>query len=146
MEYANKEGTMDFARIANIPSQAVCARWIVNLAGVCTANDDRKFFGINVKSQDSISELNVKNTDIEIFSHDDSNAYQYILDSITVKDGWNHEFYYYSPSPYQHYQLWSGGPNEKTFPPWVDRSEIKDTTAHTLIGKWVEDDIVHLSN
>lgn len=144
MEYANKKGTSDYARIANIPSQAVCARWIVNLAGICTANQAMNFFGVNIRGEGG--ELHVNNTDIEIFSHDDSNAYQYILDSITVKDGWNHEFYYYSPSPYQHYQLWSGGPNEKTFPPWVDRSEIEDTTAHTLIGKWVEDDIVHLSN
>jgi hypothetical protein len=144
MKCANKEGTMDYARIANIPSQAVCARWIVNLAGICTANQAMNFFGVNIRGEGG--ELHINNTDIEIFSHDDSNAYQYILDSITVKDGWNHEFYYYSPSPYQHYQLWSGGPNNRTFPPWVDRSQISDTKAHSLIGKWVEDDIVHLSN
>lgn len=147
-KYANKsEGASekDYARIANVPSQAVCARWIANLSGVCTANRDMRFFGVNVWNGKD-TELSISNTDIEIFSHDDSNAYQYILDSVTVKDGWNHEFYYYSPSPYQHYQLWSGGPNDRTFPPWVDRSQISDTKAHSLIGKWVEDDIVHLSH
>lgn len=144
--FVNKEDgatQQDYARIANVPSQAVCARWIANLSGECTANRDMRFFGVNVWNGQG-TELSVKNIDIEIFSHDNSTAYQYILDVVTVKDGWNSEFYYYSPAPYQHYQLWSAGPNGRTFPPWVDRAEINDSRAHTLIGKWVEDDIVGL--
>lgn len=100
------------------------------------------FFGVNIRGEGG--ELHIANTDIEIFSHDGSTAYQYILDVVTVKDGWGRDFYYYSPAPYQHYQLWSAGPNGRTFPPWVDRAEINDSRAHTLIGKWVEDDIVGL--
>ena len=144
--FVNKEDgatQQDYARIANVPSQAVCARWIVNLAGECTANRNMRFFGVNIWNGQG-SELHINNVNIEIFSHDKSTAYQYILDVVTVKDGWDREFYYYSPAPYQHYQLWSAGPNGRTFPPWVDRAEINDSRAHTLIGKWVEDDIVGL--
>ena len=57
-----------------------------------------------------------------------------------MKDGWDHDFYYYSPAPYQTYVLWSSGENEKTFPPWVDLAELDDNDRKTAID-WMSDDI-----
>lgn len=141
----------DYARVANIPSQAVCARWMPNLEKICTANYDVKLFGINIWDKQR-PELRVDNPNIEIFSpngrESDSTAGGYILDGITVTDGWGNEFYYYSPAPYQRYILWSAGDDGKTFPPWIDRTilEKESAEANKIVGKWVKDDIIHLSN
>lgn len=144
-----KQNSTDFASVANIPSQAVCARWMPNLADICTANRSITLFGVNIRDAEQISELDVDNADIEIFtpngSSSDSTSGQYILDGVTVKDGWRREFYYYSPSPYQRYTLWSAGANGRTFPPWIDKKSL-NSRANECIGKWVHDDIIHLSN
>ena len=75
----------------------------------------------------------------------DTTSDQYVLDSITVLDGWWNKFYYYSPPPYQSYTLWSGGANNRTFPPWISRDGM-DAKANQCIGLWTEDDIIHMSN
>lgn len=136
----------DLARLANIPSQAVCARWMPNLEGICSCNHDLSLFGINIKNGDA-SELRSDNPDIEIFTPgcQDGTKDQYILDGITMKDGWWREFYYYSPEPYQTYTLWSAGKNGRTFPPWVSR-EQQNSQASRCIAVWTMDDIVHMSN
>ena len=64
---------------------------------------------------------------------------------MTVVDGWENEFYYYCPAPYQSYVLWSAGANGKTFPPWVSRESL-DSKANACVGYWTEDDIVNLSH
>ena len=150
---ATSESQSDLARVANIPSQAVCARWVANLEGICQANHDYTLFGVDIRDHKAGSELTPANINIEIFApgsaQSSSTANQYVLDGITVRDGWGQDFYYYSPEPYQTYTLWSAGPNGRTFPPWVDRSEKnKDMSskANECISKWVADDIVHLSN
>ena len=135
----------DFAKVANIPSQSVCARWMPNLAGVCYANHDYNLFGINIR-EPYTGELSVDNYGIEVFSASGGTDQQYVLDVITMKDGWANDFYYYSPSPYQRYILWSGGPNGKTFPPWLTRGSIKNATAQKRISEWIKDDIIHMSN
>lgn len=151
-ESATNEGNQsDLAKVANIPSQAVCQRWMPNLKEICAANRDIKLFGIQLRDRDYWTQLRADNFDIEIFSPGDaessSTAGQYILDSVTVLDGWNHEFFYYSPSPYQRYTLWSAGKNGRTFPPWIDRqSKSLEGRARECIAKWVEDDIIHMSN
>ena len=73
---------------------------------------------------------------------------QYILDSMTVKDGWGNEFYYYSPTPHQSYTLWSAGPNGMTFPPWVTDEELQNMKGEdrTKAQKWMADDIMHMQN
>jgi hypothetical protein len=122
-----------------------------NLERICTANYDIKLFGINIWDKQR-PELRVDNPYIEIFSpngrESDSTAGGYILDGITVTDGWGNEFYYYSPAPYQRYILWSAGDDGKTFPPWMDRTilEKESGEANRIVGKWVKDDIIHLSN
>lgn len=141
-----KEGSMDYASVANIPSQAVCARWIPNLKNICRVNrpDDFVLFGVDIKEGGGTT-LDADNPFIEIFSATGNASNQYVLDGITIRDGWNNDFYYYSPSPYQRYTLWSAGANGRTFPPWIDRSTL-ESKANECVGKWVTDDIIHLSN
>ncbi|MBO5905214.1 MAG: type II secretion system protein [Kiritimatiellae bacterium] len=158
----NEDGSLDqdssgYANVANIPSQAVCARWMLNLEGICTGNYPNNLYGIKIIKEPVVSELRGTNPNIEIFrptnqsdqgEGDDDDDGQYVLDGITVKDGWDNEFYYYSPAPYQRYILWSAGKNRRTFPPWVDRTILKAEGAKVIekVSEWIEDDIIHLSN
>ena len=90
------------------------------------------------------------------FSPDNGNSYtdQYLLDEVTVQDGWGCEFYYYSRSPYQSYTLWSSGPDRKTFPPWISRDNLQSSARGDSSGsseadraaQWTKDDIIQLSN
>jgi hypothetical protein len=118
-----------------------------NLEGICSGNGTVKLFGVTVT--EAAAELRPGNKDIEVFSpggfDSDSTSGQYVLDCLTVKDGWRREFFYYSPAPYQSYVLWSAGANGKTFPPWVSRDELS-SQANECIGLWIEDDIVSMSN
>lgn len=140
------EGSMNYASVANIPSQAVCARWIPNLKNICRVNRPDRFvlFGVDIKDGGGTT-LDADNVNIEIFSTTGSASNQYVLDGITIRDGWKNDFYYYSPAPYQRYTLWSAGPNGRTFPPWIDRKTL-ESKANECVGKWVSDDIIHLSN
>ena len=142
----NQRNRTALARLAGIPSQAVCARWMPNLEGACHCNHPFNLFGIEIYSGNS-SELRSDNYDIEIFSPNDESGGsvkdQYILDGVTVQDGWWHEFYYYSPEPHQKYTLWSAGPNGRTFPPWVPRDDSK---MNQCVAVWTVDDIIHMSN
>ena len=128
--FAESTQASDLARLQNIPSQAVCARWMPNLERMCHCNHGYPLFGIDIQSDapGEVSELNSDNPGIEIFSpadsDSDSTANQYILDGVTVRDGWLNEIYYYSPAPYQTYRLWSAGANGRTFPPWISRQVV----------------------
>lgn len=64
-----------------------------------------------------------------------------VLMNASVVDGWGKEFFYFSPPPYQSYRLWSAGPNQRTYPPWI---APKDWTSkwRTQIAAWVSDDVV----
>ena len=142
-----KKNSGDYAKVANIPSQAVCARWMPNLEGcVCTIHDGISVFGIDLTDRDRSSEFSHST---EIFSPGEfgSRDYggQYALDFCTVEDGWRHELYYYSPAPYQTYILWSAGPNNRTFPPWVSRDGL-GAKANRCVAAWTEDDIVNMSH
>ncbi len=140
----------ELAKLANIPSQAVCARWMPNLAGICACNRDLTLFGINIKGAENDSSLRLENIlNLPIYSpngpESNSNQDQYLLDGVTVQDGWGNDFYYYSPSPHQKYTLWSAGPNGRTFPPWISRSTL-GSKENECVVKWTHDDIVHMSN
>ena len=136
----------DLATVANIPSQAVCARWMANLEGIVTTPHSLSVFGVSLR-RDSGDAFSISS--LEIYSpggfDNDSTAGQYVLDSCTVLDGWENEFFYYSPAPYQSYVLWSAGPNGRTFPPWISREEL-DSAANKCIGAWIEDDIIGMSH
>ena len=135
------------AEVANIPSEAVCARWMPNLEGIVCCNHNFSLYGVSIKGDIGASDLRADNLNIEVYSPDggDSTSGQYILDGATVLDGWWNEFYYYSAPPYQSYTLWSGGKNNRTFPPWISRKSL-DSKAAKCVGLWVEDDIVRMSN
>ena len=134
----------NYATVANIASQAICARWLSNLKDICQCYPNRSFYGISLQEPDDVSPLIGNDPNVRIYKSD-SLGQNYILDGITVVDGWRSPLYYYSPAPYQTYALWSAGPNKRTFPPWVDRKEL-GSAANKCVGKWIEDDIIRMSN
>ena len=148
-ERARATTSREIAEVANIPSQAVTARWMPNLEGVCCCNHSYNLFGISIRGDQWASELRPDNLKLEVYSpggyDNDSTGGQYVLDSVTVLDGWYHEFYYYSPPPYQSYTLWSGGKNDRTFPPWISREKL-ESKAKRNVGLWTEDDIMRMKN
>ena len=156
--YITKSGlrSSDTAHVANIPSQAACARWMASFDRSLYCNYPIVLFGVhiweddnNVNEGDSFSKVSfgVCAGDVHVpggFRDGDTSA-QYILDKISMRDGWGHDLYYYSPAPYQSYVLWSAGPNGRTFPPWISRSTLGGD-ANRCIGYWIKDDIVNLSH
>lgn len=146
-EWFNGSDSTGYPKLANVPSQAVCARWMPNLEGICAANMETTFYGITITNPyRMMSELSINNPWIEVYTTgENGSGTPYVLDRITVLDGWDHEFYYYSPAPFQTYTLWSAGANNRTFPPWINRGEL-DSKANRCISKWIADDIIHLSN
>lgn len=138
----------DLARVANVPSQAVCARWIANFKNSLTCARKLTFFGVDVMADaDQESSMAGINTGLKIYSpggfDNDSHAGQYVLNSVSLRDGWLNDFYYYSPAPYQSYVIWSSGPNGRTFPPWVSLDSLP-SDAKRCVGYWTGDDIVSL--
>lgn len=137
------------APITSLSSQAVCARWMVNFEKSLTCARATSFYGVDVKDDSEFTEdtLNVNNIGIKIYTpggyEEDSYAGQYVLDGITINDGWGSDFFYYSPSPHQSYVIWSAGPNKRTFPPWIPRESLSED-ANRCVNYWVKDDIVGL--
>ena len=74
-----------------------------------------------------------------------STSGQYILEEVTMVDGWGHDFYYHSPAPYQSYIVWSAGSDGKTFPPFVARDKLS-STGQEKAAEWTKDDIISLHN
>ena len=131
------------AYVTMIPSQAVCARWMPNLEGVVDCGG--RFFGINTRAPHSYSPVNVDNPYPEVFCPTKNPSNQYVLDGMTIKDGWGNDLYYYSPPPYQSYRLWSSGADGKTFPPWIELSSLNGAE-RTTAGQWMSDDIESMSH
>jgi len=124
--------------IESLPSQAVCARWMPNFAGtvstrpVATATT---FFGVDTEAPRDYGDSPDKWFLISQDGYDGEPSYANGIK--TVLDGWGEDFYYYSPPPYQSYQLWSSGPNKRTFPPWMEKPAGKQD----LVNEWIADDI-----
>lgn len=134
--------------ISNQASQAVCKRWLPNLEGI--VSNGRTFYGIDTRCRDHTSymgscDIDADNPGIEIFAPGEGYSNQYVLDGMTVADGWGNDFYYYSPPPYQTYILWSSGPDGKTFPPWIDLATLNAADRKTA-ASWTADDLVHMAN
>jgi len=139
-----------------MPSQAACARWMPNLEGICRCDSDLNLFGVHIKSSYGYDVGIFDGMSVEAlapairsacFTPDGDGSYrdQYLLDEVTVNDGWGNEFYYYSRSPHQSYTFWSSGPDGKTFPPWIARDELSGQELD-IATKWTKDDITHMSN
>ena len=163
-EYVYGEGSANAEQsflVANLPSQAVCARWMPNFRdgkdGIISGG--LEFYGVETSDGDRPFLLSQKYTALPdetghdcLFLHMISkNGYNgksdYLLNGMTVSDGWNHEFYYYSDTPYQSYRLWSAGPNGLTFPPWLmEHLDSYSPKEQETITGWTKDDISHLAN
>ena len=134
-------------KVELIPSQAACARWMPNLENICSTTEDWVFFGVHIKGRQKhdggLSIYNVPNP----YSPNGkgSVAQQYVLDEITVRDGWGRELFYYSPPPHQTYRVWSSGADGLTFPPWVDLNGLNQSE-RTLALNWMKDDIAVMKN
>ena len=147
----NSDANQDPWKIAAIPSQAACARWLPNLEGIVHTLQRRPIYGVTLYDPDN------QTVSDEIHSVGGYNvkSQPYALDTLTVRDafwdsekGCHPEFYYYSPPPHQSYRLWSSGKNCRTFPPWVTNEELNTLSGQDrkTVQEWVADDIVHMSN
>ena len=147
----------EYRAILMQPSQSVCARWMQALDGIVSGG--RTFYGVNtLLDHDERHSYHYHNGSglggspqmmSGIYApgkaRDNSFNNQYILDGMTVRDGWGMDLFYYSPPPYQSYRLWSAGPNQKTIPPWVDLNSSVMSQYRTTAAEWMEDDVVGLS-
>ena len=151
-----KDQLRDRRLVMRIPSQAVCARWMPNFKGIVTMNPKKigekedastTLFGVNVMDSNGISAFTVSD-DIgpEVFLRNVDLRDRKALDTMTIRDGWYNDFYYYSPPPFQSYRLWSAGPNGKTFPPWVPLKTLKTDADRQQAAAWAKDDIMFMSN
>ena len=163
-EYLYREGSSNTRQaflIDSLTSQAVCARWMPNLEGIVSGGLD--FYGVDTSDGDwpflgsskydalprDDSSKEDKKRWMRIFSRSgyNSSSSMYLLDGMTVADGWGREFYYYTDPPYQSYRLCSAGKNGYTFPPWLmEHLDTYSTKEQATITKWTKDDISHLSN
>ena len=128
--------------VAMLPSQAVCARWMPNFAGIICCGST--FFGINTHEAGT-APISVSDPNPEIFCPTENRSNQYVLNGMSIRDGWWRDLYYYSPSPYQSYRLWSAGSNGKTFPPWIDLSSLQGSDRETA-ASWMSDDVENLTH
>ncbi len=148
--YVKRDSNTDLAHISNIPSQAACARWIANFEGQLKCGAELKLFGVNVAHGDpEVFSVGEDASVAKIYTPSEpgssSTSGQYILEEVTMLDGWGHDFYYHSPAPYQGYVLWSAGPDGKTFPPFVARDELS-SEGKEKAAEWTADDIISLHN
>lgn len=151
-EFCNILGEEDDWQIDLIPSQAACARWMPNLKDMVWG-PDKTFFGVNVgvEDNDMTGLPDVENaSSFTLYSpggRNSSSSSGYPLKRLTVVDGWGHDFYYYSPPPYQLYVLWSAGANGRTFPPWVDLEQFRKdhSDQYEYAVQWMSDDIKFMS-
>lgn len=123
--------------VSRVYSQAVCARWMPNLEGIVAGG--RTFFGINT-SAGPFNDSDMR--DLRYPGYEDGT----LFNGMTVMDGWNREFYYYSPPPFQSYRLWSAGNDGETFPPWVPLDSLEREADKNRASSWMADDIMFLNN
>ncbi len=151
-EFLYREGGRQASLISNLTSQAVCARWMPNFEGIVSGGYE--FYGVNTSDSDwpFLSGSTYDGTPgykkwLRVFypGDGDSESGHYLLNGMTVADGWGHEFYYYTDPPYQSYRLWSAGANGYTFPPWLDLDSFNQSEQRT-ITEWTKDDVCHLAN
>ena len=143
-DHFNDSGSADAdkrAMIENLSSQAVCARWMPNFKGIVTSRPVptvTTFFGVETEDD---GEFGPSPQKWMVFGQKGYNSSpSYVNATKTVLDGWGEELYYCSFPPYQSYQLWSSGPDKRTFPPWVDKAALQQDEIK-LVNKWLEDDI-----
>lgn len=135
------------AWVRRIPSQMVCARWMPNFERECSCESSATFFGIDIWDNHR-SYISENNPGLPIYGGPEYDSDRYLLDCITIQDGWDNEFFYHSPQPYQNYIFWSAGPNGKTFPPWIplDDGNALEQKHRSTAADWMRDDIISARN
>ena len=146
--FGNWKDQLDDARLVRrIPSQSVCARWMPNFEKMVRGNDfaagGMRFFDVDIRDP-TVNAIDPDYPD-ELAKNVYTDQGWTVLDSLTVRDGWYNEFYYYSPPPFQSYRLWSAGANGMTFPPWMPFSALKTDADRKTAASWMADDIMYLS-
>lgn len=147
----NDTDPKEYAEASCIPSQAVTARWLPNLEKCLFCSHKMKVYGLDLRDPERSGSLNLGTSleEVQVFSpggfDSDSTSGQYVLACATMLDGWENEFYYYSPSPHQTYTIWSAGQNGRTFPPWISRKNL-NSDANQCVSVWTEDDVVRMTN
>lgn len=123
------------------------SRWLPNLerivanAGVVLGIDlHEPFTGSNENSYRKQDIRDSSGSIIGMEGYSYNNA-EYVLQFVTIQDGWGRELYYYSPPPYQSYRIWSAGKDGHTFPPWIPLNALP-ATERGWAAEWVKDDIV----
>jgi prepilin-type N-terminal cleavage/methylation domain-containing protein len=110
------------------------ARWLPNFEKIIYAGNIQ--MGIDLHEKDTPA--------VDLVSHNAPGSSQvFLVQTMTIRDGWGKELYYYSPAPYQSYRIWSSGRDGKTFPPWIP---LKDYKYKTQAAQWIEDDIVRFDH
>ena len=147
--YRSGGGGAEGSMISNLTSQSVCARWMPNFEGIISGG--RVFYGIKTADPERPYPSVSQERNLAVHSpkgyagKGGGGGSNYLLDGMTIVDGWDHDFYYYSEPPFQSYKLWSAGPDGRTFPVWYDRG-LLDEGAKEVVRKWTEDDIFGLNN
>ena len=109
------------------------ARWLPNFEK-CIVGGPSDLMGIDTREPNAGEYHFVKQSDPK------SPSLAYMLQSISVRDGWGREFYYHSMAPYQSYRIWSAGPDGLTFPPWISLEGLSTADRKKVTG-WIKDDI-----
>jgi len=132
---------------------AACARWLPNFEGIIYSGKTPDLLGIKIaKDGGGINKFRLsywtnynggdEDEDHCILSKKERRPYESgALRYMTIRDGWGQEFYYHSDPPYQSYRIWSAGPNENTFPPWIPIDSLSGAQRKTVV-EWTKDDIV----
>ena len=148
-DFCNVLGSDKEWQIDLIPSQAACARWLPNLRNDVLSGPRADFLGVTVGPSGDNGVPRVKYAgSFHLYTTEKPGSGEissgYPLLSYTVQDGWGHDFYYYSPAPYQSYTLWSAGANGWTFPPWVDLEQLNQDQRKNAV-RFMSDDIKYMS-
>lgn len=129
-----------------IENRAV-ARWLPNLEGIVQGG--RTILGIDTHEANTAGDEGGYRTRaktdsggkvIDLLSYD-YNSQKYVLQFVSLRDGWGRELFYYSPPPYQSYRLWSAGKDGRTFPPWIPINSLS-SQERKWVAAWIKDDIV----
>ena len=130
-------------------SQAACAHWLPNLAGIVRGGGT--YYGVDTadgkafrKREDELRDAEASDLLVHASGKADAPKTAYVLNGLTVLDGWENEFYYYSPAPHRTCRIWSAGSDRKTLPPWIDPiAAASDPELKTALA-WTRDDLVTL--
>ena len=114
------------------------ARWLPNLEGIIRGGNT--YSGVDTREPEHDG-IYFPNSGHGYTKGATGGGSKYLLRGMTVTDGWGGIMYYYSAPPYQSYRLWSGGPNGKTFPPWIPLTSLKNED-RKIVTTAIEDDLV----